>query len=202
MLGDFVDDWNQEFNLALYNETFDAIMHFLERYSDTLYCFGNHDVSYLWNAYESGYSAYARDIVVEGINKIIYTLPENNSAFIHRIDNVLFSNAGITQQFVLRHFGHREKPDIDYMLEKINKMGRTELWDNDLPIWARPQYENMRLYPSSMLQVVGHTPVKTALKEGNLITLDNFSTYRDGKPIGDERFVCIDTEKLDMEYVE
>lgn len=87
------------------------------------------------------------------------------------------------------------------MIDRINKMGRV-LWEDDSPIWARPQYGNMRLYPSSMLQVVGHTPVKTALKEGNLITLDNFSTYRDGTPIGDERFVCIDTEKCDMEYVD
>ena len=133
MLGDLVDDWFQERNIELYEKNFDAIMNFIEKYPDTLYCFGNHDVSYLWNAYESGYSAYARDIVVEGINKIVYTLPEGNSAFIHRIDNVLFSHAGLTQQFVLRHFGHGEKTDIDYMIEKIKKMGRI-LWEDDSPI--------------------------------------------------------------------
>ena len=56
----------------------------------------------------------------------------------------------------------------------------------------------MRLYPSDMLQVVGHTPVEFVVKEENLLTLDNFSTYRNGEPIGDERYVCVDT--ITMEY--
>ena len=42
------------------------------------------------------------------------------------------------------------------------------------------------LYPMELLQVVGHTPVRTALDEGNILSLDTFSTYTDGRPIGDE----------------
>ncbi|MBQ9278243.1 MAG: metallophosphoesterase [Lachnospiraceae bacterium] len=202
MLGDFVDDWNQELNLDLYKETLDAILQFIEKYPDTLYCLGNHDVSYLWQAFESGYSAYARDTVVAGINKIIYTLPKENVAFIHRIDDVLFSHAGLSEKFVMKHFGHGEKPDLDYLLEKVNKMGKYEIWDDDSPIWVRPQYRDIRMYPSSMFQVVGHTPVTKPLKTGNILTLDNFSTYSDGGPIGNEKFVCIDTEELDWEYVD
>lgn len=53
-----------------------------------------------------------------------------------------------------------------------------------------------------LLQVVGHTPVRTALDEGNILTLDTFSTYKDGRPIGDERFVCVDTVEKKWEFVE
>lgn len=120
---------------------------------------------------------------------------------IHKIDNVVFSHAGITESFVMRYFGNG-KADLDSMIGKINRMGETELWQDDSPIWARPQYGEMRLYPQDVFQVVGHTPVRTALEEGNLLTLDNFSTYRDGRPIGDERFVWIDTVKKTWKYVE
>lgn len=201
LLGDLVDDWDQENNLELYKKTLNRTIEFIKDYPDTLYCFGNHDVSYLWQALESGYSAYARDIVVEGINNLIYTLPAENSGFIHRIDNTLFSHAGLTEHFVIRQFGYGEKLDIDFMIEKINRMGKDELWRDDSPIWARPQFNDMRMYPDDMLQVVGHTPVKQVLSEGKVLTLDNFSTYGDGSPIGDERFVCVDTVKMEYEYV-
>jgi predicted MPP superfamily phosphohydrolase len=194
LLGDLVDDWNQTRNLDLYRETFDVIYKFLEKYPNTLYCFGNHDVSYLFRAFESGYSFYARDIVVEGVNKIIYSLPEKNSAYIHRIDNVLFSHAGLTERFVKRCFGGSGHIELDDLINQINSLNKNKIWRGDSPIWARPQYGAMRLYPMDMMQVVGHTPVERPLKEGKLLSLDNFSTYYTGKPIGDEKFVWVDTE--------
>ena len=57
----------------------------------------------------------------------------------------------------------------------------------------------MRLYkPRKSLQVVGHTPMERITKEGNLISTDVFSTYRDGRPIGSEEFLLLDT--LTWEY--
>lgn len=195
LLGDLVDDWYHEKDLELYRNTFDRIYEFLKRYPDTVYCIGNHDVSYLYQAYESGYSSYAREIVVEGINNIFYLLPEDNSAFIHRIDNVLFSHAGLTEKFVKRCFGGGPRLDIDDMLDRINRLPKDKIWRDDSIIWARPQYGALRMYPMDMMQVVGHTPVKEPLieRDGKLLTLDNFSTYDDGKPIGNQKFVWVDT---------
>lgn len=69
-----------------------------------------------------------------------------------------------------------------------------ELRNDDSPIWLRPQYSNIRMYkPRKMLQVVGHTPVDMIEKKGNIISCDVFSTYRDGKPIGTEEFLLLDT---------
>ena len=201
MLGDLVDDWGQEQNLDLYRETLDRALEFVKQYPDTFYCLGNHDVSYLWQALESGYSVYARDIVVDGINRIMYELPGGQTGFIHRIDNTLFSHAGLTERFVLKHFHYSGMTDINSMIEKINRMGKNELWHNDSPIWARPQIDILRMYPPDMLQVVGHTPVEHMLFEDNVLTLDNFSTYSDGRPIGDESFASVDTVKMMGAYV-
>ena len=41
-------------------------------------------------------------------------------------------------------------------------------------------------------------PVKAPIREGNLLTLDNFSTYRDGKLIGHETFCWVDTESMEL----
>ena len=195
LLGDLVDDWYHEKDLDLYRETFERIYEFLEKHPDTIYCFGNHDVSYLFQAFESGYSSYARDIVVEGVNKIIHMLPEDNSAYIHRIDNVLFSHAGLTERFVKRCFGGGARIEIDEMIDMINRLPKDKIWRDDSPIWARPQYGTMRMYPMDMMQVVGHTPVVEPLLENNgkLLTLDTFSTYDTGEPIGSEKFVWVDT---------
>ena len=192
MLGDLVDDWYQEKNINLYNKTFDAAIAFTSKHSNTLWCYGNHDVSYLWEAMESGYSYYARETVVNRISDLKNSIPPENSGFIHKIDNVVFSHAGLTENFVIKHFGSTQT-DLDSIICRINRMGEAKLWQDDSPIWVRPQYGEMRMYPQTVLQVVGHTPVRTVLEEENLLTLDNFSTYSDGRPIGDERFIWIDT---------
>jgi len=203
-LGDLVDDWNQEKNLDLYRETFEAIYDFIGEFPDTLYCIGNHDISYVWQAFESGYSMFARDIVCEGMNRIRYMLPEENVAFIHRIDHTLFSHAGLTERFVRQHFGRGPKLEIDELLAQINNLDRDILWKDDSPLWARPQsqYEPQRLYPWDMYQVVGHSPVEKPQLDGKLLTLDTFSTFRNGTPIGDEKFVWVDTETGKFQYAE
>ena len=191
-LGDIVDDWDQEKNLGLYSETFDALEIFIKQHPNFLFCYGNHDVSYIWEARESGYSDHARQVVLEGISKLEKLLPAGNIAYIHRIDNVLFSHAGLTEIFV-SHFLQKFDGNIDELIEKINSFRRDELWCDASPIWARPQDGRIELYPSGYLQVVGHTPVEKTDFFADVLTVDNFSTYRSGNPIGDQRFVWVDT---------
>ncbi len=58
----------------------------------------------------------------------------------------------------------------------------------------------LRLYkPRKLLQVVGHTPMNEITREKNLISTDVFSTYRDGRPIGTQEFLLLDT--VTWEYV-
>ena len=69
-LMDIPDDWNMEFQVECYKETFDRAIRFANTFPETLWCYGNHDVSYLWEAMESGYSYYARETVVNRIRDL------------------------------------------------------------------------------------------------------------------------------------
>ena len=48
-LMDIADDWNQQFNIDLYIKTFDAAIAFAGDFPSTLWCYGNHDICYLWD---------------------------------------------------------------------------------------------------------------------------------------------------------
>ena len=193
-VGDLVDDWDQEKNLVLYAETFDAVEKFVNRYPNFLLCYGNHDVSYLWEARESGYSDYARPVVLEGLSKLEKLMPTGNIAYIHRIDNVLFSHGGLSDSFVRRYVQDGFYDDIDTVVDTINSFGCEDMWQDASPIWYRPQFYDGKLYkPRKLLQVVGHTPVQEITREGNFISCDVFSTQSSGEPIGTQEFLVVDT---------
>lgn len=192
VLGDLVDDWGKGNDLGAYEETLNRAAEFGKEHGESLWCYGNHDVSYLWDAMESGYSVQARLTAVDGITKLERIL-EDRYKFVHRIDNVLFSHAGVTETFVLHSCGYHVK-EIDDILAKINRMGKQELWRDSSPIWARPQADFYRMFRDDLFyQVVGHTPVEEPLDLGGVLTLDLFSTYSNGDPFGNQKLYIVDT---------
>ena len=193
ILGDLVDDWNRGNDLDVYRETLDRAAEFGKTHDKSLWCYGNHDVSYLWDAMESGYSIQARETVIEGITKLERVL-EDRYRFVHKIENILFSHAGVTETFVLHACGYHIK-DIDEIITKINNMKKDQLWRNSSPIWARPQNDFYRLFRDDVFyQVVGHTPVEEPLNLGGVLSLDLFSTYSDGSAYGNQKLYIVDTE--------
>ncbi len=200
-LGDIADDWGCERQLDFYHETFAAVYDFLSSYKNrTLFCYGNHDISYVWRKEETGYSVLAEDVVTRWIQKMREGLPNGTLAFIHRIDNILFSHAGITDDFVVR-ICHLNIKNPAGVIDKTNSFAEKELWRDNSPIWARPG-DGYRIYsPPGLFQVAGHTPVKTPFIYDNCLYLDTFSTYSNGDPIGDRRFVYIDSETHEWDYV-
>ena len=194
-LMDIADDWRQQFNLDLYEQTYDAAISFSGEYPDTLWCYGNHDLCYLWNQRETGYSKIAPRMVCEKLRVLREALPdERQLAYLHRIDNVVFSHGGLSDAFVHRYVPTRHGGNIDAVVETINGFGCDEMWQDASPIWYRPQYYGGELYKSdTLLRVVGHTPVEKITREGNLISCDVFSTDRDRKPIGTQEYLMIDT---------
>lgn len=192
VLGDLVDDWGKGNDLGAYEETLNRAAEFGKEHGESLWCYGNHDVSYLWDAMESGYSVQARITVIEGITKLERIL-EDRYKFVHRIDNVLFSHAGVTETFVLHSCGYHVK-EIEDILAKINRMGKQELWRDSSPIWARPQADFYRMFRDDLFyQVVGHTPVEEPLDACGVLTLDLFSTYSNGDPYGNQKLYIVDT---------
>lgn len=202
-LMDIPDDWNKEYDLELYRETFEAAVSFQNRHPDTLWCYGNHDLSYVWNQTESGFSPLAMPVVNEGLRKLRESLPDDKQlAYIHRIDNVLFSHGGLRESFVDRYIDPEYRDDEDAVIEGINRLGCAEMWDDESPIWYRPQYYPEKMFRhNELLQVVGHTPVESISLDWNILSCDVFSTYRDGSPIGTQEFLLIDTLNRDFKGI-
>ena len=192
---DIPDDWDREYDIALYEETYDEAIRFAARFPDTAWCYGNHDLSYFWHCLESGYSSMASATVQRKLLELRRTVPEDHPIqFVQKIDNVLFSHGGVLNYFVEEYVPKSKYHDVDAVVEEINKLGRIEMWNDMSPIWLRPQRPGIRLYkPRKLLQVVGHTPMNEITREKNLISTDVFSTYRDGRPIGTQEFLLLDT---------
>lgn len=190
-LGDIPDDWDQQGNLALYNETFYALQRrFVEKYP-CYYVLGNHEASYMWNKDESGKSSVAGLCVWSWISDLRRKLGEN-MGFAFKINAVLFSHAGITSAFVDRLFPGENRTD-DEMIRKINESG-ADLWRDDTPLWVRPDSMLFEPYSLQYLQVVGHTPVtKPILVKERFLLCDTFSTYSDGRNIGSCEFIIVNT---------
>ena len=140
-LMDIPDDWNQELNLDLYMQTYDRAIRFEREYPDTLWCYGNHDLCYPWNQRESGYSKFAVQTVCEKLSGLRESIKDNSRiSYIQRIDNVLFCHGGLLDEFVKMHVPAKYYHDIDKVVETVNGLSCTELWQDDSPIWYRPQY--------------------------------------------------------------
>ena len=202
-LGDLVDDWHMQSNVELYRETLDAAIDFAVHYPHSLWCYGNHDLSYLWNQYDHpGYSFAAADLVCNKFEELrdVLTEPEN-LGIMHRVDRVLFSHAGLSTEFVEAQL-HQYMDDIDCMIDMINEYGYEELWEDNSPIWARPQDGTLAkgMFAPEFLQVVGHTPVEEILVQDKLITADTFSTSSTGHYIGNREFIWVDTKEMTWSY--
>lgn len=202
ILGDLVDDWGQQSNIEAYQEVLDRALAFSQDHPDSLWCYGNHDLSYMYDFMETGYSLYARGTVCDGL-EILENELQNRLQVIHKIDTTLFSHAGLSLKFLNKYCSHLGS-DLDFLLTYINDMPKAitsaqKLWDDFSPLWIRPDQDTL-MYPASYLQVTGHTPVKTAiLLDNNVLMLDNMSTHRDGTPIGDQALFIIDTITHEVE---
>ena len=194
VLGDLVDDFGQKYNLDLYKDTFDAAIKFATTFPSTLWCYGNHDVSYVYQLSESGYSSAARDLVCLKLRELQHVVGENYN-YVHMIDNVIFSHGGLNAVYVSKYVPLKYYKYPEYVLSIINQLHIQELWRDLSPLWFRPQiYYGMKpYYPRKYLQVVGHTPVKKIGQKHGILSCDSFSTHVDGTPYGEQKFVIVDT---------
>lgn len=192
-LGDLVDDWDQGYNLGLYNKTLERVLAFHKKFPKTLWCMGNHDFGYYHPEYgkrETGHSQFVEREVSTYLTVFfdkagVKQLPH------HVCDTVIFSHAGVTKEWAHRWSSERnreEKADLDLF------------WGMDSPIWARPPYGEM--WGGAKLHVVGHTPVKKIHQEGDVLLTDTWSTYSDGTQYGERKFAIVDTETGEWHYAE
>lgn len=209
-LGDYVDDWGKGNEKELYEKTLDRVAQFASDHKDALLCYGNHDISYLYMFFESGFSLHMMSTVQKGIERLREAAGER-LAIMHRIDDTLFSHAGLNRYFVdtlIPSYADEfvDPLDIDAVIACVNKMvddinGAEYLWNDASPIWIRPQHGYNSLFKQDKyFQVIGHTPVEEPFHRDNSLSLDTFSTYSDGTPFGNARLVIVDTVEHTWEY--
>ena len=126
---------------------------------------------------------------------------------VHIVDDVIFSHAGVLFDFVKERVPDNSdwENDTNFVLNLLNDLSGKDLWDPYSPIWARPQNGHSVMWGKQRyMQVVGHTPVKTAEynKYTKILSTDTFSTYSDGTEFGDKRFVIVDTVNKTWAYAE
>ena len=187
---------NLNFQIEEYEKAYDAAINFAKEFPDSLWCYGNHDLSYVWDKMETGYSYVAKWTVKKKLMELEQTLPSDNPIkYVQKIDNILFCHGGISMYFVEKHVPSSKYSNVEYVVDTINSLGVQEMWCDDSPIWYRPQYYGGKMYKSrKCLQVVGHTPVEKISRNRNVISCDVFSTYQDGTSIGTQELLLIDTE--------
>ena len=189
-LMDLADDWDRGDDIEAYRKTYDRAILFAKNHPQSLWCYGNHDVSYMWQLQESGYSGFYMPVVQTKLAVLKNTYGDR-LAFVHRIDDVLFMHAGLAQDFVDQYAA---SDNIDEVIEKVNSLGPEEMWLDNSPIWHRPQYDGRTMYRErDILQVVGHTPVKEAYSMDNIISCDTFARYTNGQNYGTDKFTVVDT---------
>jgi len=203
-LMDMPDDWNMEFRTEVYRETFDRAIEFAKTYPYTLWCYGNHDVSYPWGRLETGYSPYAERTVMTKLEELENSLQDPSQiAIMHRIGNVLFSHGGLTVDFLRWLNKDLLEADIDEVVAAVNGAPHDYLWNDESPLWLRSQYRTVNVFRNdTFTQVVGHTPVEKIFKKDGIISTDVFSTHRDGTQIGESAFIVIDSETGEYEKME
>ena len=202
-LMDLPDDWDREMMIDLYKDTFDRAISFAKTFPDTLWCYGNHDISYPWGRLETGYSPYAERTVIAKLEELKDALPDPSQlTFIHRIDNVLFMHGGLSTAFVRSLGEDLLDADIDEVISAVNAAPEDTLWNDASPLWLRPQFKDIEMYRTdAYTQVVGHTPIELVFEKDGVISTDVFSTYRNGRQIGASEMVVIDTQTREYELI-
>ena len=134
--------------------------------------------------------------VIAKLKELENSLQEHSRInIIHRIDNVLFSHGGLTTEYVKWLGVDLLDANIDDVIAAVNDASYDRLWNDESPLWFRPQYETREVFRADLYkQVVGHTPVKEIYEKNGIISTDVFSSYRDGTQIGESAMIVIDSK--------
>jgi len=75
--------------------------------------------------------------VCEKLRILRDSLPDDSQlAYLHRIDNVLFSHGGLADAFVRRYVPDDKYNDIDTVVNTINGFGCGEMWQGAVVQWT------------------------------------------------------------------
>lgn len=201
VLGDICDDWGVSNNMEV--AAFECFMDWFAEQSaarEVIPLLGNHDVPYwipsdtssymLAKRISPGFKPGAQRKVHERMHQLPMRVAWSDGT-------VIATHAGVTSGWLERHFD--DVPEVDELVDSLNGKlpgdGVSSLYfaigparggdcPYPSPLWADKR-ELIAAGERSYVQVVGHSPVSTVTRDGDFWFCDTFSTFSDGRPIGD-----------------
>lgn len=197
-LGDYFDDWGQQTNNKLYQETCDYLLKLKKEYN-CIFLLGNHDVPYLTRNLQH-YSNHNPQIVSLCANTLLSLEPM--IAYAH--DGIIYSHAGFIST----------PDDIDFRIFTNNSHDHfvrllayeQHYYTNDNPLWIRPDEWQLSVQEWLPTQVVGHSPVSNittfeAERFGSkLVVCDTFSNTSTNQKIGNYALVLVKDGVIERIY--
>lgn len=142
-------------------------------------CIGNHDFHYLTNDNDERYSGFNLSIkrIIQPILK--EAVEENKIVPLFVEDKIIYSHAGVSKFWLTNISNVNKVEDInnetfDYDTLRFNYLKGYNPYGDTLsqgPIWIRPA----SLFKDQLdgyIQIVGHTPTRKIIQEGNLFLCD------------------------------
>ena len=197
-LGDYFDDWGQQTNNQLYQETCDYLTKLNKEYN-CIFLLGNHDVPYLTNnlQYYSNHDPRTISLCRE-------TLLSLSPRIAYKEDNIIYSHAGFMlepDKFDFQIYdGTDERHHIRLM---VYDNGSTQHLS---PLWIRPDVWQYELREPLPTQIVGHSPVSNlttfeAERFGaKLVVCDTFSNTSTNQKIGNYALVLVKDGVIERIY--
>ena len=170
-----------------YCDHYTRMTKFYQDHPETIWLWGNHELSYILNRPVTG-NTYAG-------KEHAYLYRDNfHPKAVYLDGKVVFSHAGIFQEFIDdKNLGGCKT--ATGLVRKINQLKLIDLWGENSPVWARPQFDILTRADvlKGYQQVVGHTPMKAIDNSNGIISTDVFSTNW-GRRYGEEKMIIIDTD--------
>lgn len=195
-LGDYFDDWGQQTNNKLYQETCDYLMKLKKEYN-CIFLLGNHDVPYITN-HMRHYSISNPPTIFRCRETLLSLSPQ----IAYQKDGILYSHAGFISQ-----------PDeIDFQIYKEpleEGYSRLLIYERGTfggPFWIRPDEWQRELQEQLPTQIVGHSPVPDittfeAERFGSkLVVCDTFSHTSWNQKIGNYALVLVKDGVIERIY--
>ena len=172
-VGDYFDSYNIPGIDQIHN--FKNIIHWKQDNPEckVILLIGNHDFHYMPAAGNERYSGFQKNLYME-IGDVLET-NKHHLRMAYRIDDLVFSHAGITPDFLLRNgWGEQDMVEFvndlwNYRPHKFrfadNGYGHSDPYGDDIfqgPLWIRPKslMKACKDIRKTIIQVVGHTQVE------------------------------------------
>ena len=173
----FVGDYFDSFNIPGIDQihNFKNIIHWKQDNPEceVILLIGNHDFHYMPAAANERYSGFQKNLYME-IGDVLET-NKHHLRIAYRIDDLVFSHAGITPDFLLSNgWGEQDMVEFvndlwNYRPHKFrfadNGYGHSDPYGDDVfqgPLWIRPKslMKACKDIRKTIIQVVGHTQVE------------------------------------------